>query len=121
MTASNHPPASLADVSFLDINDVCAAVRMSASWVHDEVRAKRFPQPLRFGMRCTRWRAADIRQWLIERASGAAADAKVADLVTARAKKASEKAQRPEARAKASATRKARADARAAGVQQVAA
>lgn len=121
MRATTPPPASLADVSLLDIKDVCAAVRMSVSWVHDEVRSGRFPQPLRFGMRCTRWKAADVRQWLIERASGAAADAKVADLVTARAKKASAQSWTPEARAKAAATRKARAADRAAGVQQVAA
>lgn len=80
-------PADLADVAFLDISDVCAAVRMSASWVHDEVRARRFPQPLRFGPRCTRWTVASIRQYLIERATQSQPEA--AELTTARAKKAS--------------------------------
>lgn len=97
MTAKTDPkpaarplPADLADVALLDISDVCAAVRMSASWVHDEVRARRFPQPLRYGPRCTRWTAASIRQYLIERAAQPQAEA--TDLVTARAKKASDAA-----------------------------
>lgn len=75
-------PADVAAVCLLDISDVCAAVRMSASWVHDEVRARRFPQPLRYGPRCTRWRASDIRQYLIERA--AQPQEETAELVKAR-------------------------------------
>ena len=55
-------PADLADVALLDIKDVCAAVRMSPSWWHEEVRAGRAPQPLRYGPRCTRWTAASIIQ-----------------------------------------------------------
>ena len=80
-------PADLADHVLLDIDDVCTAVRMSASWVHDEVRAGRLPQPLRYGPRCTRWRAADIRQYLISRAAQPQTEA--AELVRTRAKKAS--------------------------------
>lgn len=85
-------PADLADVAFLDIRDVCAAVRMSASWVHEEVRGHRFPQPLRFGPRCSRWRSADVRAWLIERAQAAAADTAAGTQSIARAKRASEAA-----------------------------
>ena len=95
--AARPLPADLAEVALLDINDVCVAVRMSPSWVHDEVRAHRFPQPLRHGPRCTRWTASSIRQYLIERAAQPQADATA--LVTARAKKAS-----AAARAKRSAT-----------------
>ena len=83
-------PAGLADVALYDIDDVCAAVRMSASWVHAEVRSQRFPQPLRYGPRCTRWKAGDIRQYLIERAQAPLADSSAA--VIARATKASEAA-----------------------------
>lgn len=86
-------PADLAEVALLDIADVCAAVRMSSSWLHDEVRAKRFPQPLRFGPRCTRWKAADVRAWLVDRAAVAAADTETAEFVAARAKKGSNAAQ----------------------------
>lgn len=95
-TRPNGPhrsPTDLADVAFLDIRDVCALARMSASWIHDEVRARRFPQPLRFGPRCTRWRSSDIRVWLMARAEAAAADSLTAALLTARAKKASDAAQ----------------------------
>ena len=89
-TAARPLPANLADVALLDISDVCAAVRMSASWVHDEVRAGRFPQPIRYGPRCTRWPAASVRQYLIDRAAQPQAEA--AALVTAKAKKASDAA-----------------------------
>ena len=91
--ASHRSPTDLADVAFLDIRDVCAVARMSASWIHDEVRARRFPQPLRFGPRCTRWRSSEVRQWLIDRAAAAEADTETGALLTARAKKASEAAQ----------------------------
>jgi predicted DNA-binding transcriptional regulator AlpA len=76
-------PALLADVAFLDISDVCAAARMSASWIHDEVRAGRCPQPMRFGPRCSRWRSAEVRAWLIARAKSAAADTETAALLKA--------------------------------------
>lgn len=86
-------PAALADVALLDISDVCAAARMSASWVHEEVRAGRFPQPLRFGPRCTRWRSGDVRAWLVARAAAAEADTETTAAMVAQAKKASDAAQ----------------------------
>ena len=76
-----------ADVALSDINDVCGLIRMSASWIHGEVSAGRFPQPLRFGPRCTRWKIADVRQWLIDRAAQPQANA--TKLVIDRATKAS--------------------------------
>ena len=79
--------------SLIDINDVCALARMSASWWYDEVRAGRAPPPLRYGPRCTRWRLADVRAWLIKRAGVAAVDQQNAAFVTERAKKASSAAQ----------------------------
>lgn len=91
--AARPLPADLADVALLDIRDVCAAMRMSASWVHDEVRAGRFPAPVIRESRCTRWRAADVRQHLIAHASNAATDRRPAELVMARARKASAAAQ----------------------------
>ena len=90
---SREPPTNLADVAFLDIRDMCAATRMSASWIHEEVRAGRFPQPLRFGPRCTRWRSADVRAWLIARAAKADADTETGAMMSARAKHASDAAQ----------------------------
>ena len=64
---------------------------MSRSWWHDEVRAGRAPAPLHFGPRCSRWTAAVIRQYLIQRAAQPQAEA--AELVKARATKASAAAQ----------------------------
>jgi len=91
--AHRQPPTNLADVAFLDIADVCALARMSASWVHEEVRTGRFPVPMRFGPRCSRWRSADVRAWLIARADAAQADTETTARLTARAKKASDAAQ----------------------------
>lgn len=88
-----QPPMNLADVAFLDIGDVCAAARMSASWIHDEVREGRFPQPMRFGPRCSRWRSSDVRDWLIARAAAAEANTEAAALLKGRAKRASDAAQ----------------------------
>lgn len=105
-------PTALADVALGDIRDVCAAVRMSPSWVHEETSAGRFPRPVVRMPRCTRWRLADVRNWLIERAAQAAADTRTAELMTARAKKASIKAREPAAVAKARATRAANIAAR---------
>ena len=96
-TAARPLPANLADVALLDISDVCAAVRMSASWVQNEVLRGRFPQPIRFGQRCTRWPAASVRQYLIDRA--AQPQAEVAELVAAKAKKASDAARTKRANA----------------------
>lgn len=59
-------PRDLADVALLDINDVCTAVRMSKSWVHEQVRAGRFPQPAVKRPRCTRWRLSDVRAHLVD-------------------------------------------------------
>lgn len=98
--SSGHPRRSKArpplaeahsDVALCDMADVCALVRMSPSWVHDKVRAGRFPQPLRYGPRCTRWTLASIRAWLIERAAQPQADAN--ELVTVKARRASAAAQ----------------------------
>lgn len=80
-------PAELVDVAFLDIRDVCAAVRMSASWVHEAARTGLFPAPVVRQSRCTRWRSGDVRIWLIKRA--ASLDAQAGAIVDARAKKAS--------------------------------
>ena len=98
-------PLDLVDVALIDLASVCLAVRMSATWVHDEVRAGRFPQPLRHGPRCTRWTMASIRSWLIERAAQPQAEATAA--VIAKAKKASDAAlvKRSAARATAPAGR----------------
>lgn len=65
---------------------------MSVSWWHEEVRTGRAPAPVVRQPRCTRWRLADARAYWIERAEQAAGDAQAGELLTARAKKASDAA-----------------------------
>lgn len=81
-TSTRPLPAEISDVALLDIRDVIAAVRMSASWIHEEVRAGRFPAPLRYGQRCSRWTTASLRAWLIARAEKADVDLHATNAVT---------------------------------------
>ena len=78
-----------ADVALADIKDFAALSRMSESWIHDAVKNGLAPVPVIKQPRCTRWRLADIRAWLIKRASAAEQDQTVADRVTAQATMAS--------------------------------
>jgi len=84
---------ALVDVAQIDARTAAAAASISVSHYLDLVREGEAPQPLRFGPRCTRWRLADVREWLRKRAEQGAADTQSAALVTARAKKASDAAQ----------------------------
>lgn len=77
---------------------------MSLSSWHELVRVGEAPQPVIRAPRCTRWRLADVRQFLIDRAA-AGADGAGAAAVLAKAKQASIKARSPEAVAKAQTTR----------------
>ena len=83
-------PPALADVALIDGPTCAAAGGISLSTWHDLVRLKAAPQPAIRQSRCTRWRMSDIRTWLIERAAN---PAPAAFDVTARAAKASAKAQ----------------------------
>lgn len=65
----SHP--LIADVALLDIDDICAATRLSRSYIHQEVRAHRFPEPIRFGNRFVRWSAPAVRQWILDRSAEA--------------------------------------------------
>lgn len=78
-----------ADVALADIKDFAALSRMSESWIHDAVRTGIAPAPVIKQPRCTRWRLADIRAWLIKRASPDEQDAALANSVTAQASLAS--------------------------------
>jgi predicted DNA-binding transcriptional regulator AlpA len=62
-------PAVLADVAMIDGPTCAAAGGISISSWHELVREKRAPQPVIRAVRCTRWRLADVRAWLIERAA----------------------------------------------------
>ncbi|MFM2057605.1 MAG: hypothetical protein RLY71_1990 [Pseudomonadota bacterium] len=66
--AQKHPPIipdDLAALALLDIKQVCSLVGLSASNVRQRINAGTFPPPdLIDGMRCTRWAAGTVRQWL---------------------------------------------------------
>ena len=40
---------------------------VSRSWIYAEMRAGRFPEPVRIGKRAVRWRVADLNEWLSDR------------------------------------------------------
>lgn len=68
-TIASHkaPPVTqeLADLARLSIKDVAALVRMSEQSIRDRVKAGKFPAPdHRDGLRCVRWSAGLVRQWL---------------------------------------------------------
>ena len=85
--STHRPPLSKAhaDVALCDITDVCALLRMSGSWIYAEVSAGRFPAPAIRQPRCSRWRIADVRAYLIERTAGGAFNIQAGAPVTARA------------------------------------
>lgn len=82
-------PAALADVALIGAPPIAAAADMSVSSWLEMVRSGEAPQPVLRGNRCTRWRLADVRAWLIERAAQPMHD----DAVVAKATRASRAAQ----------------------------
>lgn len=53
----------LAD-ALLRIHTVTQVTGLSSATVYRKLAAKQFPQPVRLGRRCTRWKAADVRAWI---------------------------------------------------------
>lgn len=61
--------ASLPD-ALLKIQTVATVTAMSPSSIFRKTAAGEFPEPVRLGARCTRWRAADVRAWLAAQVAG---------------------------------------------------
>jgi predicted DNA-binding transcriptional regulator AlpA len=80
-------PAELGEVALINATVAAAVGGMSVSWWHERVAAGEAPQPAVRGPRCTRWRAADVRQFWVDFAKRSADRAAVQ--VTAQATKAS--------------------------------
>jgi predicted DNA-binding transcriptional regulator AlpA len=80
-------PALLADVALIDARTAAAGGCMGVSWWHAKVATGEAPQPAIRGVRCTRWRLADVRTFWAEFAERA--DAEAAAKVTAMAKRGS--------------------------------
>jgi len=53
----------LAD-ALLRIKTVTQATGLSSATVYRKLAAGEFPQPVRLGARCTRWKAEAIRDWI---------------------------------------------------------
>ncbi len=88
-TRAIHP--ELESVALIDIDDVCATAGFSKSYVLDEIARGDGPPPVRFGLRCTRYRVIDVRDWLRARIAAALADSSPTEAVMARATKAAKK------------------------------
>lgn len=50
--------------ALLRLQTVTQAIGLSAPTIYRKLAAGQFPEPVRLGARCTRWRAADIRAWI---------------------------------------------------------
>ena len=81
-------PQALADVALIDAPQCAAAACIGQSQWWELVKTGRAPQPVMRAPRCTRWRLADIRAWLIERA-GAGIDQHAAEVAQSAAVKVS--------------------------------
>lgn len=63
-------PPGLESEARLKIEQVSTLTGWGRSKIYQEIAEQRFPAPERRGARCSRWRAADVLEWL---ASGRAA------------------------------------------------
>ena len=61
--------ASLPD-ALLKIQTVATVTALSASSIFRKTAAGEFPEPIRLGKRCTRWRASCVRAWLAAQVAG---------------------------------------------------
>lgn len=89
LTSKKSLPPALSSVALIDAPTCAAVGGMSVSWWHDEVREGRAPAPAVRQPRCTRWRMSDVVAFWQAFATNGAADTRAAELVTAKAKKAS--------------------------------
>lgn len=50
--------------ALLRVRAVEALAGLTRSTIYSKVRAGTFPQPVKLGSRCTRWRSGDVNKWL---------------------------------------------------------
>lgn len=67
LDAANNPDAQLR------IDTVCALTGLGKSTIYKLVRQQEFPQPIKRGLRCSRWTSSNISHWLKAQATGAQA------------------------------------------------
>ena len=86
-TARAVTPPALADVALIDGPTAAAAACISISAWHELVRKGDAPSPAFRRPRCTRWRLADVKSWLVEYAK--VADREAGKQLVAKATRAS--------------------------------
>lgn len=67
-----HSP-QLIEASLIDVKAVEKMLAVSRRTIYERVQEGRFPAPIRLSSRCSRWRFSDVRDWIAQQASGAAA------------------------------------------------
>ncbi len=50
--------------ALLRLKVVEGIVGMSKSWIYEQIARGAFPEPIRLSVKCSRWRAADVAEWL---------------------------------------------------------
>ena len=64
--------AALPD-ALLKVRTVSAVTGLSASSIYRKIAAGKFPEPVRLGARCTRWKSCSVTAWLAAQCTSAAA------------------------------------------------
>lgn len=64
--AKGNQPLAAVQLSdaLLRVRTVSHATGLSVASLYRKLAAKEFPEPVRLGKRCTRWKAADVRDWI---------------------------------------------------------
>jgi len=64
MTLRNFQPPTLPQTGFVRRPVVLAHVPFGPTKLHEEIKAGRFPAPVKFGERLAAWRAEEIHAWI---------------------------------------------------------
>ena len=70
--AKGNQPLDAVQLSdaLLRVRTVSYATGLSVASLYRKLAAKEFPEPVRLGKRCTRWKAADVRAWIQAQGGG---------------------------------------------------
>ena len=64
VTADQNDETPLFKEALLKLRQVCLVTGLSKSSVYAMLKESRFPEPIRLGKRCTRWRMSDVQGWI---------------------------------------------------------
>lgn len=51
-------------IKLLSASEVANTIGMSKSWIYQQIKKGKFPEPLRLGPQKTAWKFADIADWV---------------------------------------------------------